>query len=181
MQAAASAYPIFGTPRLAAEIVASLHEPFALLDSELRLVAASPSFYRRFGLEASAAVGSLVYDLGHGEWDTPGARHLLDDLAPRREVVEGYSLEVRGTAVERPRVVVSVRPVRHGENQITCYLLAFIDPAPAAPPDDVRVRRAPWESADLLAVIDPNGHRFATLDGAVRTLTGYAPGQLEGR
>ena len=62
---------------LALALVASSNAPALLLDDELKLIAASASFCRAFGLDADEVRGRLLLDLGEGEWNAPRLRSLL--------------------------------------------------------------------------------------------------------
>jgi two-component system CheB/CheR fusion protein len=43
---------------------------------------ANQAFYRAFGVEPEATLKQLVYDLGHGQWNKPGLRVLLEEVLP---------------------------------------------------------------------------------------------------
>ncbi|MEX2584006.1 MAG: PAS domain S-box protein [Gemmatimonadota bacterium] len=181
MRFVATSEPPFTSPHIAEEIVGALQEPFAVLDDELRLVAASPAFFLRFALERAASVGVRLYDLGQGEWDTPCARELFDAIAPTRDVVEGYSLEVRGSQTAAPRVQVSVRPVREGQNRIVSYLVTFSEPAkPASKGAEGLLQRVRQRAGDLVLVLDGASQRIEHVEGAARELTGHFARELEG-
>ena len=62
---------------LAHAIVDTVREPLVVLDDELRVVAASRSFYRTFIVNPQETQGKLLYELGDGEWNTPKLRMLL--------------------------------------------------------------------------------------------------------
>lgn len=180
MLQALSLDPVGRPEGLAGEIVASMREPFAVLDSRLRLLDASPAFFLRFGLRAEECRGRVIYELGKGEWDTPGSRELFELLAPSREVVEGYSLEVRFAGAERPRVSASLRPIRSGRNQIRFFLLGFSESSSAsaiAHPPLISLRD---DSSEVLAVIEQKSLQFRYLDGPVLEVTGYTSGELRG-
>jgi len=56
---------------LAHAIVDTVREPLIVLDQDLRVVAASRSFYLTFKVAADDTQGKLLYDLGDGQWDIP--------------------------------------------------------------------------------------------------------------
>src|ERR1700730_14164226 len=59
---------------LAHAIVDTIREPLIVLDQDLRVVAASRSFYLTFKVNADETQGKLLYDLGDGQWDIPKLR-----------------------------------------------------------------------------------------------------------
>jgi PAS domain S-box-containing protein len=178
---AAPARQIFGLPHLSEEILSTVQEPFAVLDAELRLIAATEAFFLRFGLDKAAGLGCRIYDLGGGEWDTPGTHELLDRVAPHRDLVEGYSLEVQAGGLVAPRVFVTVRPIRTGQNMVSCYLLAFAEPEPELDTEEVDlIRRTRRHGGDLVVVLEGRSLRILHAEGGARELTGYMAAQLEG-
>lgn len=66
-------------------IVATIHEPFLVLDKDLRVKSANRTFYKVFGVKQEDTEGVLIYDLGNKQWDIPGLRTLLAELLPQRK------------------------------------------------------------------------------------------------
>ena len=58
---------------LAEAIVDAIREPLLVLDPDLRVIAASRSFYRTFAVTPRKTEGRLVFELGDGQWNIPGA------------------------------------------------------------------------------------------------------------
>lgn len=52
-------------------IIDTIREPLIVLDEELRIIAASRSFYKKFGMSHEATHDKMFYDLGNGEWMFP--------------------------------------------------------------------------------------------------------------
>src|SRR5882757_8526024 len=69
-------------------IVDTVREPFLVLDQDLRVLAASRSFYSAFKVSPGDTQGRLLYALGDGQWDIPGLRVLLEKIIPERGVME---------------------------------------------------------------------------------------------
>ena len=78
---------------LAQGIVDTVREPVVVLDSELRVIAASRSFYSAFMVKPNDTQGRLLYALGDGQWDIPKLRVLLEKIIPEKGVMEGYEVE----------------------------------------------------------------------------------------
>src|SRR6478735_8735987 len=62
------------------DIIATLREPFLVLDSELRVKTANRAFYDSFGVSKAETEGRLLYDLGDGVWNIPDLRKLLGEI-----------------------------------------------------------------------------------------------------
>ena len=69
---------------LAEAIVDAIREPLLVLGPDLRVIAASRSFYRTFAVTPRKTEGRLVFDLGDGQWNIPKLRALLEDIIPKR-------------------------------------------------------------------------------------------------
>ena len=67
---------------LARAIVDTVREPLLVLDQDLRVVAASRSFYLKFRVNREDTQDQLIYELGDGQWDIPGLRALLEKSPP---------------------------------------------------------------------------------------------------
>ncbi len=89
---------------LAHAIVDTVRDPLVVLDNELRVVAASRSFYRTFRLAREDVRGHLLYEIDNGQWDIPELRETLrNDLKRPSD---------RRRLRSRPRVSRD-RPPRH--------------------------------------------------------------------
>ncbi len=80
---------------LAQAIVNTIPEPFLVLDDQLRVLAASPSFYRVFKVDPEQTFGRLLYTLGDGQWDIPALRVLLETIIPERTAMDGFEGRAR--------------------------------------------------------------------------------------
>lgn len=76
----------------AEEIIATLREPFLVLDEGLRVKTANAAFYWTFHVPRDETEGRPVYDLGDGQWDIPRLRTLLEAV-PREVAVHDYEVE----------------------------------------------------------------------------------------
>jgi PAS domain-containing protein len=78
---------------LAQAIVDTVREPVLVFDKDLRVIAASRSFYSVFKVSPSDTQGRLLYELGDGQWDIPKLRVLLEKLIPEHGLMEGYEVD----------------------------------------------------------------------------------------
>jgi PAS domain-containing protein len=74
-------------------IVNTVREPLVVLDQDLRVVAASRSFYRTFKVNREATEGKLLFELGDGVWDIPKLRSLLEKILPADGAIEAGAIE----------------------------------------------------------------------------------------
>jgi PAS domain-containing protein len=74
-------------------IIATVREPFVVLDKELRIITANRSFYRTFQVNPEETEKRLIYDLGNRQWDIPRLRELLEDVLPMNTSFEDFEVE----------------------------------------------------------------------------------------
>ena len=75
-------------------IVDAIRQPLVLLDHELRVVSASPSFYRSFAIKPENAVGRQLPELRDRCLDVQALRSFLDRIAAGHPVAEDYEIEI---------------------------------------------------------------------------------------
>jgi signal transduction histidine kinase len=66
--------------KYAEAVINTAHQPFLVLDENLRVVRTNPAFYRTFKTTAETTEGCLLYDLGDRQWDIPELRQFLEAL-----------------------------------------------------------------------------------------------------
>lgn len=67
-------------------------ESFLILDADLRVVEANPTFYGSFKVSADETVGKLLYELGNGQWNIPELKKLLEEILPEKKEVRDYEV-----------------------------------------------------------------------------------------
>lgn len=127
---------------LARAIVDTIRESLLVLNKDLRVIAASRSFYHTFMVERSEVEGQLIYDLGSGDWNVPELRLLLETILPQHTVMEAYEVEQDFPGLGRRTMLLNAREVFGENNAQTLILLAI---------EDITARHvAERELADLL-------------------------------
>jgi two-component sensor histidine kinase len=112
---------------LAQAIVNTLHEPFLVLDADLRVLSASPSFYGAFKVEPGQTIGRLLYDLGDGQWDIPALRVPLETIIPERTAMDAFEVSHDFPTLGRRIMLLNARKVLYETSADTTILLAFTD------------------------------------------------------
>jgi len=127
---------------LAEAIVETVRESLLVLDRDLRVVAASRSFYRTFRVEPQTTEGRMLYDLGDGQWNIPALRDLLENVIPKHRTIEAYEVEHEFPVIGRRMMLLNARQVFDDKHRGSILLLAI---------EDVTERReAEREKDDLL-------------------------------
>ena len=74
-------------------IIATLREPFLVLDKNLRIISANHSFFNTFKVAPKDTIGQMLPDLGNRQWNIPKLLHLLREILPEKRTVENYEIE----------------------------------------------------------------------------------------
>ena len=109
------------------DIIATLREPFLVLDGELRVVRANRSFLQDFAVTPDETIGRFVYDLGNQQWNIPKLRTLLEDVLPRHHSLEDFEVEHEFPHLGRRIMVLNARRIPERAGQGEQILLAIED------------------------------------------------------
>jgi two-component sensor histidine kinase len=112
---------------LAEAIVDTVREPLVVLDRDLRVIAASRSFYRTFAAEPQKTEGRKLYELGDGQWNIPALRTVLEDVIPKHRTVEAYEVEHEFPTIGRRVMLLNARQVLDENGSGSALLLAIED------------------------------------------------------
>jgi two-component sensor histidine kinase len=112
---------------LAQAIVDTVSEPVLVLDKELRVIAASRSFYSTFKVSPEDTQGSLLYVLGDGQWDIPSLRVLLEKIIPEQGEIEDYEVEHEFPGLGQRTMRLNARQVFYEGGSRATILLGIAD------------------------------------------------------
>jgi len=111
----------------AEEIIRTVHEPLVVLDGDLRVVSANPSFYRAFRTTPQETEVHLLYDLGNGQWDIPELRRLLEEVIPGSANVEDFEAEHEFPGIGKRKILINARRIGEEGSKKHLILLAIED------------------------------------------------------
>lgn len=123
----ASQYEMTMRAEYAEEIIRMIHEPLMVLDGDLQVVSANPSFYRAFQADPQETEGHLLYDLGNRQWDIPELRRLLEEIIPRNTKVEGFMVEHEFPGIGHKRLLLNARGIGKEDSKKQLILMAIED------------------------------------------------------
>ena len=108
-------------------MVASSDAPLLLLDGDLKVIAASNSFGRAFGVDPAGATGQVVFNLGAGEWNQPKLRSLLTATASGHAAIDAYEIDLTGHGRETRRLVIKAQKLEYGFDEVIRLLVTVSD------------------------------------------------------
>ncbi len=80
-------------------IIATLREPFLVLDKTLHVISANQAFFTAFRVSEKETLRRPLPGLGNGQWDIPKLVQLLKEIIPQKIVVKDYEVENKFTDV----------------------------------------------------------------------------------
>jgi PAS domain-containing protein len=114
---------------LAEGIFETAHEPLAVLDADLKVLSANPSFYRLFQVEPDKTEGKSILELGDGQWRNEELKGLLEKIMPENRAVTNFEIQMDLANIGAKRLLLNARRIqRHGLGAET-ILLAINDTA----------------------------------------------------
>ncbi len=93
-------------------IVQTVREPLLILNSALRVKAATRGFYKKFRMKAKETEGKLFHKLDHGQWNIPKLRELLEEILPRNSQVQDFEIEHSFPKLGRKKMLVNAHRVQ---------------------------------------------------------------------
>lgn len=114
--------------RLYAEgIVNTVREPLLILDEKFHVVTANRSFYKSFQADKKETEGRLVFEIGHGQWDIPALRELLDKILPDNTTFENFEVDYKFPSIGHRKMLLNARRIVQADGQQPLILLAIED------------------------------------------------------
>ena len=108
-------------------ILDAIHQPLVVLDHEMRVVSASPSFYRSFAISPGVAVGQTLPDLRDRCLDVRALRGFLDRIAAGQDVPDDYEIEIEMPPHGRRVLLLTARKIPLVPPAKQRFLLAIDD------------------------------------------------------
>lgn len=117
-----------GPLSLALAVVGSSTAPLVLLDGDLKVIAASASFFATFQINPAGAVGEHFFNLGEGEWNLPRLRSLLTATLSGAADVDAYELELKSARLGGRRcLMLNAHLLAWGDGAAVRLLLGISD------------------------------------------------------
>ena len=108
-------------------IIATLREPFVVLEKNLKVVTANRSFYQNFHVTPEETQGRFIYDLGDRQWDIPRLRELLDEVLSTNHAFHDFTIEHDFPTIGRRFMLLNARRIVRPGNHSELILLAIED------------------------------------------------------
>jgi two-component system CheB/CheR fusion protein len=108
-------------------IVNTVREPLIVLDSKLKIVSASRSFYENFKVAQEDTVNHHFYELGNHQWNIPKLKELLETILPLNSNFEGFEMEHDFPVIGKRKMLLNARRIIGNASETQFILLAIED------------------------------------------------------
>ncbi len=171
----------------AESIIATLREPFVVLDSGLRVRTANSAFYRDFHASKEETEGRFVYDLGNRQWDIPQLRTLLSQVLSNSHPVEDFEVDHAFPTLGQRTMLLNARRFPPESKDPELVLLAIEDVTDrrraeaAMKHSEVRYRRLFQMAKDGILILDADTGKVIDANPFMTALLGYSHDEFLGK
>lgn len=168
-------------------IIATLREPFLVLDKDLYVHTANASFLKTFQVSKEETEGRFVYEVGNRDWDIPRLRTLLEEVLPQNHSFHDYAVEHEFPDIGWKIMLLNARRFQSVNGQPELILLAIEDitertrAAVAVQTSEVRYRRLFETAQDGILILDAGDGTIIDANPFMSDLLGYSQAELLGK
>ena len=168
------------------DIVETIREPLLVLDSDLKVILASHSFYGIFKVKPEETVGQLIYDLGNKQWDIPKLRELLENILPEKTAFDNYEVVHDFATIGRRTMLLNARQIERGMGKKQIILLAIEDITERVQTETIlknseeQYRRLFETANDGILLLEKSKLEIRHANPAIIAMLGYSSEELVG-
>jgi two-component system, chemotaxis family, CheB/CheR fusion protein len=111
----------------AESITVAMREALLVLDADLTIVTANPSFYNLFEVSPEEIKNQHIYRLGEGQWDKKELRDLLEDILNNNTCFNDYLVEYSFPEIGSKRMLLNGRKLNLKSQKTEWILLVIQD------------------------------------------------------
>jgi PAS domain S-box-containing protein len=171
----------------AENIIATLREPFVVLNRDLRVKTANRSFFESFHVSREETENRLVFELGNGQWDIPLLRTLLNEVLSNSHPIHDFEVEHNFPDIGQRCMLLNARKFPPESDNPQLILLAVEDVtdrklAEAALADsEIRYRRLFESAKDGILILDAHTLKIIDSNPFMTDLLGYLRDEFLGK
>jgi two-component system CheB/CheR fusion protein len=90
-------------------VLENMRGSLLILDSQFRVTSVNRAFCERFQVGREEVENRLFFELGHGQWNIPGLRELLEKVLPEKREVVDFEVEHDFPAVGHKIILLNAR------------------------------------------------------------------------
>jgi two-component system CheB/CheR fusion protein len=109
------------------KLLVAVNEKLLVLDTNLRVINASPAFYKAFKVGPAETLDRQLKDLGDGQWNLPALLKQLKELPPTHGEFDGFEVQHNFPGLGPKTMLLSARKLSSEGNGDGTILLAIDD------------------------------------------------------
>ncbi len=118
---------INATRQYSEAIIATVRDPFVVLDKNLRIKSINSSFVKKFNITEQEAEGQLIYRIQNNLFDKTELRSMLECILPKKTEINEYDILINLPHVGECTLLLNARHVNNEKNKEQLILLAMKD------------------------------------------------------
>jgi len=168
-------------------IIATLREPFVVLDKSLRVKTANRAFYRTFHAEREETEGRFLYDLGNGQWNVPRLWTLLEGVLSNSHPIHDFDVEHDFPSIGKKIMLLNASRFESVDSRPDLILLAIEDITErkqaenAVQTSEVRYRRLFETAKDGILILDANTGKILDANPFMSELLAFPQAEFLGK
>lgn len=165
----------------------TVYEAILILDETLRVLSANSTFFNIFKVDTANTIGSLLYDLGNGQWNIPELRVLLEDILPNDTMVDNFELEHNFESIGAKTMLLNACKIALKKTDPPVILLAIADITEHKRLEDLlaeseeRYRRLFETASDGIVLLEKREGKIVNANPAAEILLGCSKEECIGK
>ncbi len=108
-------------------IIETVRDPLLVLGEDLRVQVVNAAFSNMSGINHADAIGTLVYELDDGMWNSPQLRLLLEEMLPKERQIDNFELEISMPHAGVRNLLINARRIEGDKGHPDAILLTMED------------------------------------------------------
>ena len=161
-------------------IVETIREPLVVLNADLEVISANPSFYKTFKVTPEETEGRFIYSIGNNQWDIPALRELLEEIIPKNSHFNDFEVAHEFPTIGPKKMLLNARRI-HQEGRGTDMILLAIEDITerkkieeALQVSEIRYRRLFETAQDGILILDADTGQIIDVNPFLLAMLGYA-------
>jgi PAS domain S-box-containing protein len=150
----------------AQSFVATVQQPFLVLDHELRVKVANQSFYDTFKVSAEETIGDRIFDLGNKQWDILSLKRVLQEVLPSQSEVTRFEVRHVFPRIGNRVMLINARRLIRDANKAPLIFLSIDDVTDQVADADRTKQERDFSDAIIETLRDP----LLVLDGDLHVI-----------
>jgi len=108
-------------------IIETVREALVVLDAHLKVLSVNRRFHDTFRVTSGETIGNSIFDLGHGQWDIPSLRELLENILPAKTKFDNFEVDYVFPTIGHKIMLLNARGLYEEDTGTQKILLAIED------------------------------------------------------